>query len=182
MYKSLFFAVRQLWLRGWEGLLHLELSSPLTWSEASRLTEWTRVGRAAKWRETRGGQQKMMDGDQVYCQPLWKNVIAGPHIVASRAGKEWSALFSPRTASFMTTGSQQRLQSHLHECLEVTASLPSAVLERNKSTVLFIYLKSIFLSTGLICWIRFTSLLLVIVSFLITFLRLLFRTLRLLSR
>ncbi|KAF6721233.1 WD repeat-containing protein 13 [Oryzias melastigma] len=60
----------------------------------------------------------MMDGDQVYCQPLWKNVIAGPHIVASRAGKEWSALFSPRTASFMTTGSQQRLQSHLHECLE----------------------------------------------------------------
>lgn len=44
-----------------------------------------------------------------------------------------SALFAPRAAVLATTGAQQRLQSHLHKGLEVTASLPSAVLRGDET-------------------------------------------------
>lgn len=43
----------------------------------------------------------------------------------------FSALPAPSTPMFATAGSQQRLQSHFHEGLEVIASLPSAVLRED---------------------------------------------------
>lgn len=45
-----------------------------------------------------------------------------------------SALPAPGRPVFTTARPQQRLQSHLHERLEVTASLPSAVLRKRDET------------------------------------------------
>lgn len=44
-----------------------------------------------------------------------------------------SSLSAPRTPMFTTAGAKQGLQGHLHESLEVTASLPSAVLRGDET-------------------------------------------------
>lgn len=59
-----------------------------------------------------------------------------PHMLMDEVGV-CSALSALRTPMFSTTGPQQRLQSHLHKRLEVTASLPSAVLRGETHTDTF---------------------------------------------
>lgn len=68
------------------------------------------------------------------CESKWAQLCIKTGPVCSskgdgeRMGGCFSALPTPRTAMFATAGSQQSLQSHLHKCLEIIASLPSAVL------------------------------------------------------
>ena len=89
-------------------------------------------------------QQMVMDGDQVHSLPLWEvsrccigtGCNHGPVCglgVGVAGDVVRSALFAPGAAMFTATGPQQCLQSHLHKCLEVIASLPSAVLRGDET-------------------------------------------------
>lgn len=84
-------------------------------------------------------QQMVMDGGQVhiFCK-RWADAVLEVAVQQSslQAQEEsvgLSALFPPGAPMFASTGPQQRLQSHLHECLEVIASLPSAVLRGDET-------------------------------------------------
>lgn len=88
----------------------------------------------------RGGVEQQMVGDQVHFLPLWEVLYykaAQQPSLQARGGKcrreVHLALFAPGAPMFTTAGPKQCLQSHLHKCLEVIASLPSAVLRGDKT-------------------------------------------------
>lgn len=139
----------------WEGLhdffdfifwsLSKDLVKPGIYFWASNKLKRTMSGRWQKKVE----RQMVMDGDQVdfffffatargehmlYCQATQQHSLQALGKRAKwREGEVRSALSAPRTPMFTTAGPKQCLQSHLHKCLEVIASLPSAVLRGDKT-------------------------------------------------
>lgn len=66
----------------------------------------------------------------LYCKPATQRLSLQAQ---EESALVHSALFAPGAPMFTTTGPQQCLQSHLHKCLEVIASLPSAVLRGDET-------------------------------------------------
>ena len=58
---------------------------------------------------------------------------AGPGKKSGREESLFSSLPARRTPMLAVAGSQQCLQSHLYKCLEVIASLPSALLRGDET-------------------------------------------------
>lgn len=143
----------EFWGKGWKrGWLTIFLLSSKRWSgfnlesvsehPISQSGQWWGKGSRKRLEGTEVEQQMVMDGDQVHFLPLWEvsrccigtGCNHGP-VCGLRGGGSVvrSALFAPGAAMFTTTGPQQCLQCHLHKCLEVIASLPSAVLRGDET-------------------------------------------------
>lgn len=154
IYKKNLWTVKQSvlaggWIKeGKEGWRTFSFSSKqcLTWSVfiwASNTPEQTVGGN--KFGEGEGKKQRLtkrwwwMEIGFTFSAMRWADavldlVMQQLSLQAQERSEGLSALFAPGAPMFATTGPQQCLQSHLHKCLEVIASLPSAVLRRGWNT------------------------------------------------